>query len=236
MSEDQQPASPASESESVPPAKGQRSSTERALVWGGILTLLLIVVVEFRAQRGYSKSLEAFSNAADSDDYTLTMSEAESFMVMAPGREHTAVNGIENTYAYTWLSLFKYGQFQLNVVYTSGDDPSLLRFWTGSGHDPMTPVVIKGKRSRGPRPGEMPTLSGAGTADMTTSVSVDDGNDASLSSPPPLEPEQPTVDTATDGAELSDPGDVQVAGETSADDPSDNQETTNSTADEGSAP
>jgi len=117
------------------------SRAERILVWGGILLLLAVVAIEYRARTGYAETVKAFSDASDEGDEEFPMHLAEGLMVMAPSRAHTAVNGIENTYAYTWLSLFRYGQFQINVVYTSGENPSLLRFWTGSGHDPMTPYM-----------------------------------------------------------------------------------------------
>jgi hypothetical protein len=192
--------SEAPETKTTAPVK-KRSPAERVLVWGGILILLLVVAIEFRAQRGYSQTLESFSNASDDGDVDLPMANAESFMVMFPQRQQTAVNGIEHTYAYTWMSLFKSGQFQLNVVYTAGDDPSMLRYWTGSGFDPMTPTVDPDAHLRpGGSPEMLEISSSQGFGGGTGSRDPDGASrrSANSSSRPPMDD-----DTEADGADES---------------------------------
>ena len=51
----------------------QRSPVERAIVWGGILILILVVAIEYRAQQGYTNSLMALSEASDENDGELTL-------------------------------------------------------------------------------------------------------------------------------------------------------------------
>ena len=130
------------------PAK-QRSPVERAIVWGGILLLLLVVGIEYRAQQGYANSLQALSDASDETEGELTLDEVEALFSGGPSRSVKTENGIETHFVYSWLSFFKSGEYVLNVL-ASKDEPShLLRYYTADGVDPMAPIPPKNPTPKG---------------------------------------------------------------------------------------
>lgn len=153
------------------PDRRKRHPIERGLVWAVIAILLVLVAVEYRAQRGYSNSVAAIQAATADRELDLPMLEAEQLISMSPGRELTAENGIERTYCYSWPSVFKRNQFLLNVVYARDDGNSLLRYWTGAGNDPMT-IYDPDPDEIAPR-GPAPPLVSGGTGNMGVQSEID---------------------------------------------------------------
>jgi hypothetical protein len=87
----------------------QRSPIERAIVWGGILAMLIVVIIEGRARLGYGGALSGLKEAIQKtdeagEDYSL--SDAETLLsgatkLVAPDQ------GKYNVKAYQWKGLFK---------------------------------------------------------------------------------------------------------------------------------
>ncbi|MCA9035356.1 MAG: hypothetical protein KDA91_09505 [Planctomycetaceae bacterium] len=116
-----------------------RSPVERAIVWGGIIVLIGIVGLEYRAQTGYSASLDAISNASGNTE-ELEFAAVESLLSGGPSRTKKSENRIETHYVYSWFSLFRSGQYVINVLASKDEPSTMLRFYTGDGVDPMKPI------------------------------------------------------------------------------------------------
>jgi hypothetical protein len=118
------------------PEKKPRSPVERMIVWGGIAVLLILVLVELRAQQGYSTTVTKLQDLTGEDGVDeLLLADAEATLSWSPTvtteETNTAIN-----YRYNWESVFKNGQFVLHFVASKEEPPSLLRFYTGD-EDPM---------------------------------------------------------------------------------------------------
>ena len=134
----------------VTSVKKQRSSVERIIVQGGIVVLLVVLAIELRAQKGLSGTLEALRALTDDGEKESSMSEVEQVISLFPSTRLVAENGIETTVEYSWFSIFKNGQYNLNIVsskkpqpkvapgtVTKDDSPEqMLRYYTGT-QDPM---------------------------------------------------------------------------------------------------
>lgn len=99
---------------SPPPAK--RNPLERLLVWGSIIVLLAIVLIEYRAKQSYDSSVAGLQEVADGSRDIL-IDEARQLMVGFSESEGPIkdAEGL-NTYHYQWFSLFKKGTYQLTLV------------------------------------------------------------------------------------------------------------------------
>lgn len=130
--------------------KKPRSTVERIIVQGGIVILLLVLTIELRAFMGLSGTLEALSVLTDDGEKESSMSEVEQVISLFPSTRLVAENGIETTVEYSWFSIFKNGQYNLNVVSSKKPQPrvppgtvskddspeQMLRYYTGA-EDPM---------------------------------------------------------------------------------------------------
>jgi hypothetical protein len=95
----------------------KRSPVERALVWGGILLLLVVVGSELQAQRGYNSTLAGLEETFDKN---ATLSEAElpshihGFVI----RDEEKKNEVR-TLTVSWPSLFR--TYKLRLPIATGD-------------------------------------------------------------------------------------------------------------------
>ena len=87
----------------------RRSPIGRAIVWGGIVLLAIVALVEARAQRGYAISLNQLQQAlADNDDARLPMANARAMLTFSPRESGPVLNKrSEAAYTFSWFSLFK---------------------------------------------------------------------------------------------------------------------------------
>ncbi|HTI51108.1 MAG TPA: hypothetical protein VL475_09155 [Planctomycetaceae bacterium] len=135
MSTGNQPAPP-----SVAPAK-TRSPIERAIVWGGILVLLVLVGIEFNWKRAHESALEtllAKVKAADDSDQPLKAADVKAFVGgKTPRVEQVAdkrlASNARRVEIYTWPTLNFLGERALYVYYGigEGDDAEVLSVTTG---------------------------------------------------------------------------------------------------------
>lgn len=121
--------------------KKSRSPIERLIVWGIIAIALGIVFIEFRAQKGYTATMEALSNAYDSATKRLPLTEVEALMSGGPSKAVKLEDDSKTHYVYSWFSIFKGKDYVLNVITTKDTVPAMTRFYEGPGADPMAPVV-----------------------------------------------------------------------------------------------
>ena len=140
--------------------KKSRSPIERTIVWGIIAIALGIVFIEFRAQKGYTATLEALSNAYDAATKRMPLPEVEALMSGGPSRSVKTDDESKTHYVYSWLSIFKRNDYVLNIITTKDEVPAMTRFYEGPGADPMAPVapanpapMPPGGLSLGMRPG-----------------------------------------------------------------------------------
>ena len=102
----------------VKPPKKPRSKVELAIVWGGILVLLVLVGVQGRAYLGYKQSLaplQAAVKAADESDKTLTKSEVQK-MLKGSYNPHAGKQELGmRADTYTWQGVFK--SYAIKVSY-----------------------------------------------------------------------------------------------------------------------
>ena len=121
--------------------KKSRSPIERLIVWGIIGIALGIVFIEFRAQKGYTATMEALSNTYDSATKRLPLTEVEALMSGGPSKSVKLEDDSKNHYVYSWFSIFKGKDYVLNVITTKDTVPAMTRFYEGPGADPMAPVA-----------------------------------------------------------------------------------------------
>lgn len=94
----------------------KRNPLERLLVWGGIIVLLGVVLIEYRAKQNYDATVAALQNVANGMR-DVPIDEARQLMV-----GYSQIEGPEpnqqglNTYHYKWFSLFKGGTYQITLV------------------------------------------------------------------------------------------------------------------------
>jgi hypothetical protein len=130
MSTGNQPASPA-----TTPAK-TRSPVERAVVWGGILLLVVLVGIEFNWKRAHEGALEALVakvKTADEADQTLSAADVKALVGDKAPRVEEVVDqrlasNARRVEIYTWPTLNFLGERALYVYYDAGegDDAKVL--------------------------------------------------------------------------------------------------------------
>ncbi|MDB5345610.1 MAG: hypothetical protein JWP89_3987 [Schlesneria sp.] len=95
----------------------KRSPLERALVWGGILVLLVVVGSELLAQRGYNSTLAGLEETFDSGQ-TLAETELPGHIRGFAIRNEEKKNEVR-TLTMTWPSLFR--TYKLRLPIATGD-------------------------------------------------------------------------------------------------------------------
>ena len=138
--------------------KKPRSTVERIIVQGGIIILLLVLAIELRAYMGLSGTLEALNVLTEDGEKESSMSEVEQVISLFPATRIVAENRIETTVEYSWFSIFKYGQYKLNIVSSRNPQPKaspgnvlnddspdqMLRYFTAAD-DPMAVKALDPK-------------------------------------------------------------------------------------------
>lgn len=94
----------------------KRNPLERLLVWGGILILLGVVLIEYRAKQNYDATVSALQKVANGMR-DIPIDEARNLMVGYSQTEGPVPNeqGL-NMYHYQWFSLLKSGTYQITLV------------------------------------------------------------------------------------------------------------------------
>jgi hypothetical protein len=211
------------------PAEKRRSPVERFIVQGGIFALLIILAVEFRAVRGYSVGLKALKAISDADESGTPMSEVEAALPLFPAKRLVSENAIEQTWEYSWLSIFKRGQFAIRIV-TSRDDSNsgggsaegkgstlhdaveMVRYYTGTedtsmevrelSPDEIKPLPPGGLRIGG-GPSEPPPASDSGSDESPAgenASSTDESSPANDAATPKAETESPAAEPPRSGS------------------------------------
>ena len=177
------------------PVKKKRSPVERIIVQGGIVVLLIIVAIEFRAQKGYTDTLEKIRIATEDGEKEISLEEVTGLLTLSPSSFLESENGIESTTCYSWFSVFKNGQFKLNIVATKTEPRQMLRYFTGSDGDPMT-VKPPTEISAAPTPEERKRLMQGGGGG---------GGAPKQNSPPPEDAAKSEESTVESGSEVTPP-------------------------------
>lgn len=106
-------------SDSAPTAVKKRSPVERALVWGGIVALLLIVYVEWSSRQAFDTAMASLDTAihkSDNDGHAegLPMAEVPNYVKGYVTRGEETVGDVKKI-TYQWPSLFKVYKLGLTV-------------------------------------------------------------------------------------------------------------------------
>jgi hypothetical protein len=112
----------------------QRNPVERVIVWGGIGLLLVTVLIEARAQRGYATSLSALQAAlAVNEESQISLNGARALMAFGPS-ETTEESGRMQVdcHVFSWFSVFKSGQYEITLDVSSDADREVLNVTTSS--------------------------------------------------------------------------------------------------------
>src|SRR5690606_17283101 len=98
-------------------------------VWGGILLLVAIVVIEYRAKTGFAASVKALEDAANDITRDVTYADAQGMM-----QGYTSVAGREEqghqVHDYAWFSVFKNGDYNIKLIGSRDKEPLLYTFLT----------------------------------------------------------------------------------------------------------
>lgn len=124
------------------PEKKPRSPVERALVWGGIIALLAVTLLELRAQQGYARTLEALGNRVDEDDDDLTLEQAKPLLAFSPTLSEPVSGVGTNEIKCSWFSLFKKGQYEITLIVSKEKEPVLLSFKTAAPPEEVVPPPV----------------------------------------------------------------------------------------------
>ncbi len=119
-------SSPAVPATSKPP----RNPVERMIVWGGIGLLLVVVMLEFRAQRGYAQTLDALNASTANEEHETTLNEAMQVLTLSPAVSDPVPFGPYDHVHCSWFSLCKSGQYKITLVCSRDKEPVLLAFTT----------------------------------------------------------------------------------------------------------
>ncbi len=131
-------------------SKPPRNPWERVAVWGIIGLLLVVVLIEFRAARGHSATINALNDFAANEKSETTLAEAMQLLAMAPAINGPVAFGQYDHYHCSWLSVFKPGQYKVTLVASREEKPELLLFITPQSpgepeiRDPQTESVAEG--------------------------------------------------------------------------------------------
>ena len=108
----------------------KRSGVERVVVWGGIVLLLGLLVIELRARQAYNITVNALNELpAATDGRPFTEFEP---LIQSYGSLDVTAEGVgEKRYTYRWFSVIAPGRYVLNVIATDSDPITVLSFSTG---------------------------------------------------------------------------------------------------------
>ncbi|NOX56100.1 MAG: EF-hand domain-containing protein [Planctomycetes bacterium] len=123
--------------EAAAPAK-KRSPVERAIVWGVIVVLAIVAVIEWRARRSFSQAVEGIRAALRASDESLddvTLEEAEA-MIHGAKLEPAPKQGPYDVRLYRWKGLLRTYTLRLQVA--QDEVPIVLAMDTLS--DPTAPI------------------------------------------------------------------------------------------------
>jgi hypothetical protein len=128
-----------------PSGGSPRNPIERVIVWGGIGLLLVIVGIEARAQRGYSQSLVAVQDAfADNEEVQITLNDARKLMALGPAEVKTrSENQSVDHHQFSWLSLFKSGQYEITLRVVNDEEALVVSFSTPAAAEPAWSENLK---------------------------------------------------------------------------------------------
>lgn len=100
------------------PAKPPRNPIERLVVWGLIVALVVVTVLEGRARLAYSQSLSHIQDAMDQAEQaeisSFTIDKVPALLVGSPKEEHQSQQYDQQAH-YEWQGLFK--KYGLQVTY-----------------------------------------------------------------------------------------------------------------------
>jgi len=194
-----------SEAERAPEASSQkpvpkRSPIERAVVWGGILLLLMVMLYEWRSQSGHNGTIEAFEGQFEKG-VTIPIADlekhAQGYYVRSEFKD-----GDERVVTLQWPSLFKTYKLYFPVdrleLITSfeteasrnGEVPEAAK---KSHH--IDPATIDPNQPATPSPTMMPAGSSAPAADAKTPAveeRTQDGNETKAAPPGDAADAKPT--------------------------------------------
>jgi hypothetical protein len=159
--------SPASSPDAAKPVK-KRSPVERALVWGGISLMLMVVVFEWTSQSGYGGTLASFEEVLNSGK-TIKLTDIQQHTRGYATRSEEK-NGKETVVTLKWPSLFK--DYSIYLPVEKNDEISAFET-AESRANPPEPVA----KSTAPTPDAM-------TAGTRTPNAADAPVDAPSASPP----------------------------------------------------
>lgn len=115
------------------PTKRKRSGLEKFTVWGGISLLLVLLLVEARAQKGYQQSLEKFQDALeDQEREFVVLDDARKMMAYFPSESGPEESEGGETYNFSWFSILKSGQYSISVVAVPDENYRITRFATAN--------------------------------------------------------------------------------------------------------
>ncbi len=117
---------------STPGAKRERSPVEKAVVWGGISILTVIVLIESGARLSYNRAYghldERFNQASRANPFLL--SEATTLVRRDPVQGSVKrPSGAYDTYTWKWFSLFKPSDYQLRIYVIEQDGNKIVAEW-----------------------------------------------------------------------------------------------------------
>jgi hypothetical protein len=137
-----------------------RNPVERVVVRVGIVLLLGVVYLEYRAKQGYDTTLQNLQNVTDGTR-DVTMEEARRLMVGYSTMQGPTPNAHGfPAYTYSWLSLFRSGTYRLTLV--ASKDGTTLRTFDGPGfaEDPAVLAARAEEHANAPD-GPPPIFSGS---------------------------------------------------------------------------
>lgn len=120
MSEVQSSVAPRADASPAHPVikpKARRSPVERALVWGGILLLLMVVGSELLAQRGFSSTLNGLEETFDNGTL-LTEAQLPDHIHGFFFRDEEKIDGVR-ILSVQWPSLFR--TYKIRIPVAVGD-------------------------------------------------------------------------------------------------------------------
>ncbi|MDA1015700.1 MAG: EF-hand domain-containing protein, partial [Planctomycetota bacterium] len=112
----------------------KRNPAERILVWCTIGALLLLALMEARAQQGYGNSLAALQAKID-EGKGITLEDAQACMAMVPETSGPTKTKDHEVYDFKWFSLLRWGQFELSLRVLPGDKNLVAAYATAKQPD-----------------------------------------------------------------------------------------------------
>ena len=114
----------------------KRSAVERALVWGGILLMLIVVTFEWTSQRGYGGTLSSLEEVLNSGN-TIKLTEVQQHTQGYAIRTEEKTDG-ETVVTLKWPSLFK----SYSIYIPADRDNVISSFETAESRvNPPKPVI-----------------------------------------------------------------------------------------------